>query len=119
MIRIPIDMSFLSAGAQATGAPLLDSPNVSPPGWGVSTAIIHHALEGQDEVATRPGAAAGTQFQILDVNCDEDGRCQVLVALDGQVATICPPRRLTTREDIRTELLRIADMFGVGEVCHG
>ena len=119
MIRIPIDMSFLSPGAQAAGAPPLDRPNVSPPGCGVPTAIIHHASEEQDEVAALPDAAASTQFQILAVKCDEDGRCHVRVALDGQVATICPPRRLTTREDIRAELVRIADMFGVGEMCHG
>lgn len=118
MIRIPLEWLISAPGAQATGMHLLEVPKVSPPGWGVPTAIIHDASEEQDEVAARPDAAAGTQFQILDVNCDEDGRCQVRVALDGQVATICPPRRLTTREDIRTERVRIADMFGVGEVCH-
>ena len=119
MIRIPFEWLISAPGAQATGMHLLEVPKVSPPGCGVPTAIIHHATDELEEVAARPSAAAGTQFQILTVKCDEDGRCQVRVALDGQVATICPSRRLTTREDIRTELLRIADMFGVGEVCHG
>lgn len=119
MIRIPLEWLISAPGAQATGMHLLEVPKISPSGCGVPTAIIHHATDELEEVAAGPGAAAGTQFQILAVNCDEDGRCHVRVSLYGQVATICPPRRLTTREDIRTELLRIADMFGVGEVCHG
>lgn len=119
MIRIPLEWLISAPGAQATGMHLLEVPKISPSGCGVPTATIHHATDELEEVAAGPGAAAGTQFQILAVNCDEDGRCQVRVALDGEVATICPPRRLSTEKDVLVELARIIDMFGAGELCHG